>query len=54
MHPVPARAACGPGIAMKNGQAARSRKEHAMLIALPLAIVGFALLKTLELAANHG
>jgi len=25
-----------------------------MLIALPLAILGYALLKTLELAANHG
>jgi hypothetical protein len=54
IHSVQARAGCGPGIAMKSGQAARSRKEHAMLIALPLAILGYALLKTLELAANHG
>jgi len=31
-----------------------NKKEHAMLIALPMALVAVVLLKTLELAANHG
>ena len=47
-------AASGLRIAMKSGQEARRRKEHAMMFALALALVGVVVIKTLELVANLG
>jgi hypothetical protein len=44
----------GPGLAMKSGRGRETRKEHAMMFAFPLAIVGLIVIKTLELVANHG
>ena len=46
------RASRGPG--MRASRKPEVGKEPAMLLALPLALIGFVLLETLELAAHHG
>jgi hypothetical protein len=39
---------------MERVRKPENEKEHAMLIALPMALVAVVLLKSLELAANRG